>query len=164
MCQIIRSVETPSDSPFVPPRETIVRTWLITHYVSHCGGQAGRALAAELGSFERTGSPITLSFKRGLRSGSTPIPQRAEASVHNGGAPDTRHITRWTRHTRGPDHSTCELRCGDVNIRMPRLAAGGRCAWWRSAGAASDIRGNQSLSPVLQAFPQPQGQVIDSKS
>ena len=30
------------------------------------------------------------------------------------------------------DHSICELRCGDVNIRMPRLAAGGRCAWWRT--------------------------------
>ena len=68
-------------APKGPPRETIVRTWLITHYVSHCGGQAGRALAAGLGSFERTGSPITLSFKRGLCSGSTPIPQRAEASV-----------------------------------------------------------------------------------
>ena len=44
--------------------------------------------------------------------------------VHNGGAPDTRHITRWTRYTRGPDHSTCELRRGDVNVRNPRLAAG----------------------------------------
>ena len=38
-------------------------------------------MAAELGSFERTGSPITLSLKRGLRAGSTPTPQRAEASV-----------------------------------------------------------------------------------
>ena len=28
------------------------------------------------------------------------------------------HITRWTRHTRGPDHSSCELRCGDVNVCM----------------------------------------------
>ena len=41
------------DCWLLTPRETIVRTWLITHYVSHCGGQAGRALAAELGSFER---------------------------------------------------------------------------------------------------------------
>ncbi len=73
----------------------------------------------------------------------------------NGGAPDTRHITRWTRYTRGPDHSSCELRCGDVNVRNPRLAAGCCRAWWRSTGAASDIRSSQSLSPVLQAFPQP---------
>ena len=102
--------------------ETTGRTWLITHYVSHCGGQAGRALAAELGSFERTGNPITFLFGGLSHLSRAPSPQRAKASVRNGGGPNTRHITRWTRHTRGPDHSSCELRCGDVNFCMPRLA------------------------------------------
>ena len=33
---------------------------------------------------------------------------------------------------------------------MPRLAASSRCAWWWSAGAASDVRSNQSLFPFCR--------------
>ena len=40
----------------------------------------------------------------------------------NGGAPDTRHITRWTRYTRGPDHSSGELCRGDFH-QSTRCAA-----------------------------------------
>ena len=72
--------------------------------------------------------------------------------VHNGDAPDACHITRWTRYTRGPDHSTCELRRGDVDIRNPRLAAGCCRTLWRSAGATPP-EGVGELLPAARPRP-----------
>ena len=51
------------------------------------------------------------------------------------------------------DHFACQLRRGDVNVRIPRLAACRRRAWWRSADAAGDLSSGQSISAPLQTLP-----------